>query len=993
MSAYAPHKYNPWEMPAEELEATFIGRQTLLDRLLEGVREQTHAGTIQHYILLGPRGIGKTSLLLLLRRRLKKDPELSPRWLCVHFREEEFYVYTLRDLFALALESLGADENVAEAKAIVDEAQAEADDEKSEAILLAGLRRICAARGQRILLLIDNLDQFLRTLPRRDEVETFQHALRRLLSTDHFLMVIGTSTRQFEEVFPFGEPQVHTGPVASYEEAFFNFFCPMPVGNLSDDEVDALLIARARFDDNRDFIRDYERHKANIRTITFLTGGNPRIVLMLYEILSQHRILPVVQALRQTVDNLTPLFKDVLEQMSRQQSKALDAVMRLGGAGSPTDIAATARLRLNVVTTMLGRLKEGGFLASEGEGKGRPATYRVRDQMFRTWYQMRYLRPARRRLELLADLLRAWFTATEREGALERLHGEFQRELADGLPRRARETALTMEYYAASLEDRDARIRAMELVADAYLSTGDMHQAAMTLDDACAEVGESQAHYEAGCYLRLGSRLLGKDEIPKAMQAFSEAAQRNPKDAGAHLGLGICLAKTGEDPRAVEELTIASEDSETAPEIRAGAFLVRAGIKAAAGSQQESIADYSRVIELPGVPKEMVAEALLKRGVAKREVGLPEAAIADLSAFIQLCDAPTEELAEALFERALAKVQLGDLNGAVEDNSSVVELDGVSDIGKAKALLNRGGAKRMLGDQHGAIEDFSAAIARSGARNEDIAGALFNRGAAKRDIADQSGAIADFSAVIEMPDAPIEDLAKAYTNRGIARSELGDEEGSLDDFAAVIELPGAPDRWVAFALHQRADQLLDKEDFVGGLRDLSALINMRPEPAEILSDALFQRGLVSEYLGKSEAALADYLRCVEMRCLPKQVHGAIHGLARLLCRIGNTDEAAAWATRMDDLEPDGIAMEERLGARIGLVVTVAREASLDAAGMILAALLKTRDEGLRERLSFLAPGLELARTGDEAVLAKLPEAEREAAKRIAASIKEKAAGR
>lgn len=419
MSAYAPHKYNPWEMPAEELEATFVGRRVLLDRLLAAVREQSQPGTLQHYILLGPRGIGKTSLLLLLRRRLKKDPDLSPRWLCVHFREEEFYVYTLRDLFALALESLNADEGIAEAKAILDEAQAEADDEKSQAILLAGLRRICAARGQRVLLLVDNLDQFLRTLPRRDEVETFQHSLRKLLSTDHVLMVIGTSTRHFDEI-------------ASYDEAFFNFFSPVPVDNLSDDEVDALLMARARFDDNRDFLRDYERHKANIRTITFLTGGNPRIVLMLYEILSQHRILPVVQALRQTVDNLTPLFKDVLEQMSRQQSKTLDAVMRLGGAGSPTDIAATARLRLNIVTNMLGRLKEGGFLASEGEGKGRPATYRVRDQMFRTWYQMRYLRPNRRRLELLADFLRAWFTLAEREGVLESLHGEFQREFAEG---------------------------------------------------------------------------------------------------------------------------------------------------------------------------------------------------------------------------------------------------------------------------------------------------------------------------------------------------------------------------------------------------------------------------------------------------------------------------------------------------------------------------------------------------------------------------------
>ena len=54
MAAYAPYKYNPSEMPPEEMEATFVGRQALLERLLTAVREQTDAESIQHYLLLGP---------------------------------------------------------------------------------------------------------------------------------------------------------------------------------------------------------------------------------------------------------------------------------------------------------------------------------------------------------------------------------------------------------------------------------------------------------------------------------------------------------------------------------------------------------------------------------------------------------------------------------------------------------------------------------------------------------------------------------------------------------------------------------------------------------------------------------------------------------------------------------------------------------------------------------------------------------------------------
>jgi tetratricopeptide (TPR) repeat protein len=821
MSAYAPHKYNPWEMAPEELEATFIGRQPLLDRLLEAVREQSQAESIQHYILLGPRGIGKTTLLLLLRRRLKRDPDLAARWLCVHYREEEYYVYTLRDLLALALESLHADEGVAEAKAVLDEAQAEPDDEKSQAILLSGLRRISEARGQRFLLLVDNLDQFLRGLPKRDETETFQHALRKLLSTEHFLMLIGTSTRHFEEF-------------ASYDEAFFNFFCPITVGNLSDDEVDALLLARACFDDNHDFVRDYEQHKANIRTITFLIGGNPRFVLMLYEILSQQRILPVVHALRQTVDNLTPLFKDVLEQMSRQQSKTLDAIMRLGGAGSPTDIASTARLALNVVTTMLGRLRDAGFLASEGEGKGRPATYRVRDQMFRTWYQMRYLRPNRRRLELLADFLRAWFTAAEREATIEHLHGEFQKELADGLTHHARETALTMEYYAASLEQCDSRRRHMEQVAENYFVVGDPHQAALTMAEASGIVAESHARYQTAGLVDLGNRLLDRQDYERAAQSFRQALLKDGSSVPAKIGLGYCLTELGDHHAAEHEL--------------------------------------SAVIAMPQAPA---------------------------------------------YQRAFA-------------------------------LLFRGRAKAGQGDVEGGAGDYTAAEKLPGAPPEAVAFAILARGKAKLQTAHMAGALADFTAAAELPGALPDQVVDALLNRGVSYGDSGDNSTALRDFDAAVNVAGA----------SKSQTLL----------------------------ATLMRGFAQKKLGNTGAAIGDFAFCLEGRPKEATLGVAIKALSSELATAGRGGEILQWVSRLDELEPSGAPTEDRVLVRIAVLGRMADHLSLDAASEALEIMMKTPDAALRERLAFLVPALELARTGDEGVLAKLPEAEREAARRIAATL-------
>jgi hypothetical protein len=410
--AYARFTYDPWETTPEERKATFVGREVLLGRLFGAIREQEGRSTVQHYLVLGPRGIGKTSLLLVLRDRLHEDADLSKRWFCVQLREEEYYIRTLRDLLDLVLQALHEDEKVPEAEEILKRVRAEKGDDASRALALDGLRGIVQAHRKRLLLLIDNFDQLFpseaagkrkKKLP-DSEYRTF----RKLLSTESFLMVIGASAREFCQI-------------AAYDEAFFNFFSPVELPNLTDEEINEVLRGRAALENDREFLGRLAETTDKVRAVTQITGGNPRIVVMLYDVLRERRLVNVVEVLRETVSSLTPMYKHVLDDMPRQQSKTLDALIRLGGAVSPARLAEHARLPLNAVTTQLGRLKEERFVTPEGEGKGSPATYRVKDPMFRTWYQVRYLKPRRRRIELLVEFLRAWFSVEERREHLDRL--------------------------------------------------------------------------------------------------------------------------------------------------------------------------------------------------------------------------------------------------------------------------------------------------------------------------------------------------------------------------------------------------------------------------------------------------------------------------------------------------------------------------------------------------------------------------------------------
>ncbi|MEW6369054.1 MAG: AAA family ATPase [Acidobacteriota bacterium] len=695
--AYARLAYDPWEIPPEERRATLVGREALLQQLLSAVREQEGHRTIQHYLLLGPRGIGKTTVLLTLRDRVREDPHLSKRWFCVQLREEEYFIRTLRDLLDLTLQALASDENLPEASDLAQRVHDEHDGERSRAIAVDGLRTISKMHDKRILLLIDNFDQvFPRTPTGRRKTRSAQNeyrAFRKLLSGESSIMVIGASVCLFEEI-------------AAYDQAFFNFFCPVDIPNLTDDEICELLRKRAEADANPGFVQNFEEVKDKVRAITYITGGNPRLVLMLYDVLRQREMLPVVQALRETVGSLTPMLKHVLDDMPRQQSKTLDALVRLGGAASPSNISRLARLPLNVVTAQLGRLRDARFVSVEGQGKGKPATYRVSDPMFRTWYQMRYLRPAGRRIELFVEFLRVWFSVEDRRRFLEERWQQFQTCVDGGPHARLAEVSLGIEYFAASLEDQHERRAQFERLADGVFEAGRSQQAARLLAEFATPAAMSEASYEATGYRMLGDRLIDKGDLARAIETYSAALERDPQNVEARICLGLSLGRSGDHSRAKEELDKVISNPALRNGTLSSALLNRAVAEWALGDREGAIADYTAVVELPGAAPGQVATALVGRGLAKQALGNDHGAVFDYTAAVELPEASAKHVALALASRAHAKRVLRDTQGAIGDYTGVAELPGATLEQIAQALLARGVALAQLGRRTDAIRDF-----------------------------------------------------------------------------------------------------------------------------------------------------------------------------------------------------------------------------------------------------------------------------------------------
>jgi|GEM_PF-6762102 len=151
--------FTPSLMSHETLEAIFVQREPLLRRIVRDIRDSAGAPTKRHYLLVGPRGIGKTHLVSLAYHRIQADPDLHERLRIAWLREEErgvvSFLHLLRRILLRLAEEYGDDALAEKAGTLFQHPDGEREGER---LLLEWL-------GDRTLLLIaENLDDLFRRM-------------------------------------------------------------------------------------------------------------------------------------------------------------------------------------------------------------------------------------------------------------------------------------------------------------------------------------------------------------------------------------------------------------------------------------------------------------------------------------------------------------------------------------------------------------------------------------------------------------------------------------------------------------------------------------------------------------------------------------------------------------------------------------------------------------------------------------------------------------
>ncbi len=380
--------YNPSLLTPDELLAEFTARQALLESLLAVVRSNRAGQSPQHCLIIGARGMGKTTTLWAIHHRVNRDPQLAAAWQPVVFDEESRRIGDLADFWLEAIRqwehAVGSRE--AQADRLLEQAAADIEDRARETFL-----KLVDARGRRALLLIDNLNDVLGAI--RDPEPL--HRLRAVLMQDSRVMIVGGATRYFDEI-------------TSVDQPFYDFFRYFELRPLTLEEVEAALLAQARIRGDAAVERTLKERSGTVRALHLLTGGNPRLVKTFYRLLAEGLRGDIRTELERLIDDFTPYLKALVDALSVQQQRILDAIALAWDPVEVASIATATRLPSNQVSAQIRAMIKNGLIR-EAAGGPKRKTYLLTDRFSNIHYLMRHGRAARSRLDWFVALVRIVF--------------------------------------------------------------------------------------------------------------------------------------------------------------------------------------------------------------------------------------------------------------------------------------------------------------------------------------------------------------------------------------------------------------------------------------------------------------------------------------------------------------------------------------------------------------------------------------------------------
>ena len=400
----APHSniglYRSGVTSPERLRRTSVAREHLLDNAIESLRGSVGRKSKNHLLFIGPRGIGKTHLLSCIEDAVRSDEALSARVVVVRFPEESNRTLSFAD-FLIGM--CGILKEVLEDEPLWTElfaaVQTEEDDAKVADTLVPAIREQNRRHGRTMLIMLENLGEVL-TRQIRDKNDVA--ALRKILMADNGCLLLATAPLHFDGITDVRQP-------------FYDFFDIQILENLSFEETVEVIRLNLEWEERKDILDTLEEIRPRLQALYRMTGGNPRLTMMLYELIAHESVTGVQEQFHLLLDRISPFYQGRLNDLPPGQRALLECLASMRDQEkTPAAIAARMRMSQQETSSLLKRLTDAHYLrAARHPRDKRSRLYTIREGFFDIWLAMNLSRGARKRVPFLLDFFSLFYPSIE----------------------------------------------------------------------------------------------------------------------------------------------------------------------------------------------------------------------------------------------------------------------------------------------------------------------------------------------------------------------------------------------------------------------------------------------------------------------------------------------------------------------------------------------------------------------------------------------------
>ncbi|MDX2370797.1 MAG: AAA family ATPase [Colwellia sp.] len=387
--------YNSQNTSAEMVKDNFVIRLREYNKLWKAIINSDMKHPEQHYIVQGVRGAGKTTMLRRLAIAVEESKELSSWLIPITFKEEEYGISSLFTFWERIAEELSEYDHT-----LFDSLFDTIDQLKESEIkqLISHINQALVNNHKKIILFIDNIAELFEQF---NQVES--EMLREILTTNSNIRIIGGSAIRLEAFFDNKAP-------------FYQFFTIQTLTGLNKRETTALLNKLSEHAGEKEqatLNKLLKNSPEKIESIRRLTGGIPRTISILFNILVEGPKGNAFTLLEETIDKTTPLYKHRMDDLTQQQKPIVNAIALNWDGISVKEIAEKTRLPSKQVSAQLRQLEK-QWIIEKTATNTKNHLYALKERFFNIWYLMRYGRRSdRKRVLWLTQFMEIWCTGEE----------------------------------------------------------------------------------------------------------------------------------------------------------------------------------------------------------------------------------------------------------------------------------------------------------------------------------------------------------------------------------------------------------------------------------------------------------------------------------------------------------------------------------------------------------------------------------------------------